>query len=907
MSSFVSLDKKGGFSLISTLVATAIISIAFFALVSLQVAQQREVKTMKPSLSSASLKALIMKLFVSPELCGCHFDATQNTSIPAGSSLTIDTTIPSRQEIDLGSLRKGCDFSSVDNILLESGSMALSDPHLVVDSVKVSDILFTGTEDRYSGNLVVQYDQESFVRALPGISVPLIFYIDSNSGLDSTRPIQRCWSETASADSDSVNTSLGDLSCYNVGGDDVGELPKALVGCGGTTNITGGEVTAFGFNAGSNTTGNSNTFMGYKAGHLNTSGTKNTFFGFQAGEQNSEGSQNVFVGYRSGVSNETGINNTVLGYQAGYLGESGANNVLVGYRAGYSNQTSKNTFIGAESGLLNSSYINTFIGTFSGVSNQTGEKSTFIGYQSGKNNLSGNQNTFIGFNSGKGNTTGSENTFIGELSGASNVSGNSNTLIGPQSGSSNTSGSENTFIGIEAGAANQDQDLNTFIGYRSGYSNTEGHLNTYVGSEAGFSNTSGADNTFLGYRAGMNNTVGASNTFIGNQAGLAVTEGSKNVFIGTRAGYNVDVGDLNVFIGYESGKENTSGSYNTFIGTNSGWSNISGEKNTFIGQASGKFANSDLNVFIGRYSGQEHGSGNYNTFIGANSGRQIGMSGSGSITENTFVGFKTGFINTHGSQNTFIGSTAGTKNITGSGNTFIGYKAGEKMVVGNQNIFIGAYAGANNNYLTGSNQFVVGNRNHRDWLVGDMDSSGNLYVNGSPVLVQSSRALKKHIKPVTDFKMALNDIIRIPLFTYFYKDEEGEGRKMRMGIISEELPQHLQIKSKDRLSFPDWPSIYGSIWAGIKALYEVLEDVKKNFLLQFESLELTFNSLKAERTDLSDNIQKARSKINETRNEILKVKREIELIDQFIQGHSDVISQKFNKIYEPIERQKYAN
>ena len=57
-----------------------------------------------------------------------------------------------------------------------------------------------------------------------------------------------------------------------------------------------------------------------------------------------------------------------------------------------------------------------------------------------------------------------------------------------------------------------------------------------------------------------------------------------------------------------------------------------------------------------------------------------------------------------------------------------------------------------------------------------------------------------------------------------------------MGIISEELPEHLQLKSEGSLSFPDWPSIYGTIWAGIKALYAMINETRTELSITKEQL-----------------------------------------------------------------------
>ena len=65
--------------------------------------------------------------------------------------------------------------------------------------------------------------------------------------------------------------------------------------------------TFVGQNAGTNTTGNWNTFVGGRAGNANTTGTANTFVGSNAGAENTTGVGNVFLGYYAGCS-ETGSN-----------------------------------------------------------------------------------------------------------------------------------------------------------------------------------------------------------------------------------------------------------------------------------------------------------------------------------------------------------------------------------------------------------------------------------------------------------------------------------------------------------------------------------------------------------------------------------------------------------------------
>ena len=248
-------------------------------------------------------------------------------------------------------------------------------------------------------------------------------------------------------------------------------------------------------------------------------------------------------------------------------------------------------------------------------------------------------------------------------------------------------------------------------------------------------------------------------------------------------------------------------------------------------------------------------------------------------TANTFIGYQTGNLNVTSSDNVFVGAQAGMNN-TGSGNTFIGMNAGATNTTGNDNIFIGNESANLSTYQTLNNRFVVGNNTKKDWIIGTIGSDA-ITINGNQVCLKgvpsgstgdcalsSSRVYKKNIKAFKDFEKSLKNILSTPLFTYQYKKNHSE--KSRMGVISEELPESLQIKVKGAPSLPDWPSVYGTLWGGVKALNQRLSDFKigilnkmaeekhlfskdiihfkKEFSLKFENqmegTELTFKSVK---------------------------------------------------------------
>jgi len=106
-------------------------------------------------------------------------------------------------------------------------------------------------------------------------------------------------------------------------------------GAGKNDNLYINSNTFIGYKAGHfNTFGNMNTFIGSEAGRQNSTGRYNTFLGTEAGRQNSTGRENTFVGSHTGANNSTGRYNTFLGSYAGLTNTNGANNTLIGYYAG---------------------------------------------------------------------------------------------------------------------------------------------------------------------------------------------------------------------------------------------------------------------------------------------------------------------------------------------------------------------------------------------------------------------------------------------------------------------------------------------------------------------------------------------------------------------------------------------
>lgn len=128
---------------------------------------------------------------------------------------------------------------------------------------------------------------------------------------------------------------------------------------------------------------------------------------------------------------------------------------------------------------------------------------------------------------------------------------------------------------------------------------------------------------------------------------------------------------------------------------------------------------------------------------------------------------------------------------------------------------------------------------------------------------------------------ALKDILETPLFTYYFKDKDNFPKKKRMGVIAEDLPKNLQLKGKPIA--PDWPSIYGTLWAGIKALHSKFKTLNSTIETNFkaQSLELkaqskTDDQLKKELANTKQELKSANEKIDSLSKELKELKSSFE-------------------------------
>lgn len=204
------------------------------------------------------------------------------------------------------------------------------------------------------------------------------------------------------------------------------------------------------------------------------------------------------------MMNTTGNSNTAVGYHAG-LGLTSAGFtgcVMLGYEAGVNNSSDNKLYI------ENSSSDTPLIG---------GDFSTDQVDINGTIKITGGTpgNGKVLTSDADGLASWEDNaaaTEINDLSDA--VYNGSDLFLGDGAGTNNSGSNSGVALGKNALNANTTSDFNTAIGYGS-LDVTTGERNTAVGSNSLGANTSGERNTSIGYSSGVNSVSGDYNTFIG--------------------------------------------------------------------------------------------------------------------------------------------------------------------------------------------------------------------------------------------------------------------------------------------------------------------------------------------------------------------------------------------------------
>ena len=531
---------------------------------------------------------------------------------------------------------------------------------------------------------------------------------------------------------------------------------------------------------------------------------------------------------------------------------------------------------------------------------ESGEERTLVGC-GGTNKAKGTNTTAFGYGAGKFNT-GAYNTFIGFKAGHKNTTAYGNTFIGKRAGLSNKTGVQNTAIGMDAGNKNTGPN-NTFIGYGAGLKNISGHSNTFIGSVAGQENLTAHGNTFIGMNAGNKTTdvtktdgtikSGHSNTFIGTNAGYGNKTGENNTAIGHTAGFNLtDVTKTDGTI--------QSGHSNTFIGTNAGDNTTTGANNTAIGHSAGSALTTGIqNTLIGQGAKAPSATGSQQLNIGnLIVGRGPASAPTFDSTATTTTGMPQGEVRILGGPLKVCDNTGGACNAVTTGShthtaEFQRLDNARSQVRQNLQSSINANTRNLQSSINANTRTLQRNINRVSSTTSNniniVSNALGAHKSDTSAHGLSSRVFKKNIVPYDDLDKSLQHIVETPLFTYQYK--EDLPNKTRMGIIAEELPSFLQlrrsfvtpsgvgavlshnhkgkphihavegkkhssddsqkVKSKTKIrlkskvapSQPDWVSIYGTLWAGIKALFQKFKAFQENTIQEISHIKKQLKAL----------------------------------------------------------------
>jgi hypothetical protein len=233
-----------------------------------------------------------------------------------------------------------------------------------------------------------------------------------------------------------ITNGAGSITIAASGAGASAATPTALGTVYGKQTTSGGTpyLTAYGYNAGTNTTGIYNTAMGVNALATNAGGNTNTAVGYNALTANTSGDDNTAYAYGALATNTTGIRNVAIGHSALTTNSTNSYSTAVGYKALNFSTADNNTALGYQASYTNSTGANnTSVGFQALYSNTTAGNNTAVGYQALTAATTSTFNAAFGYQAGNALTTGGQNTVLGAVAGRIIATGGNNTYIGVNS------------------------------------------------------------------------------------------------------------------------------------------------------------------------------------------------------------------------------------------------------------------------------------------------------------------------------------------------------------------------------------------------------------------------------------------------------------------------------------------
>ncbi len=297
-------------------------------------------------------------------------------------------------------------FQNIEDYVLSFEDMATKSSPVISKDISGPALSWTlsSEESLQNGNTYVWYvkGKDTFGNTLGSWSNGRIFKVEHPATMADVEGKLGDILKSNGVSEEVITRTMKDLHSQVTNATTQGTQKKTTPQRSGVLGTEGASNTFYGFDAGSYTTGDYNSFFGRSAGFSNTSGWSNNFFGNSAGFGNTTGYYNNFIGNESGHYNTSGNSNNFFGYKSGIFNTTGSCNIFIGNKAGYNNSTgSSNLFLGYEAGILNSTGVgNNFIGYQAGYSNTIGQNNSYFGNFAGRSNIDGSNNVFLGNRAG---------------------------------------------------------------------------------------------------------------------------------------------------------------------------------------------------------------------------------------------------------------------------------------------------------------------------------------------------------------------------------------------------------------------------------------------------------------------------------------------------------------------------
>ncbi|NJL25358.1 MAG: hypothetical protein HC902_09375 [Calothrix sp. SM1_5_4] len=183
------LYMKNGFSIISVLIALAIGGAGAILFADLIAAQVDGVRLATRIQEKIEFETQVIRTLTDNDVCSCQLSAELNSSL--ASRLTVDESLSSPPDIDLGQWRSNCDFSAPSAVIAEAGTTAANMKYLVPSSIKLRNI-HKIDNGRYSSQLTIDYAASIGELPLTPSVINIGFAINTSAGSSSARPITNC-------------------------------------------------------------------------------------------------------------------------------------------------------------------------------------------------------------------------------------------------------------------------------------------------------------------------------------------------------------------------------------------------------------------------------------------------------------------------------------------------------------------------------------------------------------------------------------------------------------------------------------------------------------------------------------------------------------------------------------------